>query len=120
MRVSGSGGDFKARAIAGTHTVLIALDCPQARRKGLKGFAFQREMVGPGSPGAKFLRSQKVFKSVVPDPKNAHEPDRPSQAGAILHRQIPGAELSVGRLCGVAGDALSLCASSRCTATPAR
>src|SRR6266849_78931 len=39
MRVSGGDGDFEARAIAGTHTVLIALDCLEARRKGLKGFA---------------------------------------------------------------------------------
>ena len=42
MRASGGTGDFKAKAIAGTHTVLIALDCPEARRKGLMGFAFQR------------------------------------------------------------------------------
>src|SRR5262245_10087071 len=44
MRASGGTGDFKAKAIAGTHTVLIALDCPEARRKGLMGFAFQREI----------------------------------------------------------------------------
>jgi hypothetical protein len=29
MRVNGGDGDFKAKAIAGTHTVLIALDCPR-------------------------------------------------------------------------------------------
>ena len=89
MRVSGSGGDFKARAIAGTHTVLIALDCPQARCKGLKGFAFQRERVGPGSTGAKFLRSQKVFKSVVPDPKNAHSPTDPAKPAQFFTDKFP-------------------------------
>jgi phosphatidylserine/phosphatidylglycerophosphate/cardiolipin synthase-like enzyme len=82
MRISGGDGDFKAKAISGTHTILIALDCPEPRRKGLKGFAFQREIVGPNGRGAKFLRSQKVFKSVVPDPKNAHDladPTRPAR-----------------------------------------
>jgi phosphatidylserine/phosphatidylglycerophosphate/cardiolipin synthase-like enzyme len=58
---------FEAKAISGTHTILMALNCPDPIRKGLKGFAFQREMVGAAG-GAKFLRSQKVFKSVVPDP----------------------------------------------------
>jgi phosphatidylserine/phosphatidylglycerophosphate/cardiolipin synthase-like enzyme len=89
MRVSGGDGDFKAKAIAGTHTVLIALDCPEARRKGLKGFAFQREIAGPGSAGPKFLRSQKVFKSVVPDPKNAHDPADPSKPAAFYTDKFP-------------------------------
>jgi phosphatidylserine/phosphatidylglycerophosphate/cardiolipin synthase-like enzyme len=65
---------FEAKAISGIRTILIALNCPAAVRKGLKGFAFEREMVGPGSTGPKFLRSQKVFKSVVPDPKKALDP----------------------------------------------
>jgi len=65
---------FEAKAISGIRTILIALNCPEAVRKGLKGFAFEREMVGPGSTGPKFLRSQKVFKSVVPDPKKALDP----------------------------------------------
>jgi len=52
----------EAKAIAGTHTVLIALDCPEARCKGLKGFAFQREMVGPGSTGPKFPQSREFFR----------------------------------------------------------
>jgi phosphatidylserine/phosphatidylglycerophosphate/cardiolipin synthase-like enzyme len=65
---------FEAKVISGTHTVLLALNCPEALRKGLKGFAFEREMVGAGSKGPKFLRSQKVFKSVVPDPKKALDP----------------------------------------------
>jgi phosphatidylserine/phosphatidylglycerophosphate/cardiolipin synthase-like enzyme len=89
MRVSGGDGDFKAKAIAGTHTVLIALDCPEARRNGLKGFAFQREIVGPGSTGPKFLRSQKVFKSVVPDPKNAHDPADPGKPAAFYTDKFP-------------------------------
>ena len=89
---------FEAKAISGIHTILIALNCPDASRKGLKGFAFEREMIGPNSKGPKFLRSQKVFKSVVPDPKNARDPNSPDEIRGVLHRQIPGAELSVGRL----------------------
>ena len=89
MRVDGGDGDFKARAIAGTHTVLIALDCPEARCKGLKGFAFRRETVGAGGTGAEFLRSQKVFKSVVPDPKNAHDPADPSKPARFFTDKFP-------------------------------
>jgi len=89
MRASGGTGDFKARAIAGTHTVLIALDCPEARSKGLMGFAFQREIAGPNGGGPKFLRSQKVFKSEVPDPKNAHDPDDPSKPMAFYTDRFP-------------------------------
>jgi phosphatidylserine/phosphatidylglycerophosphate/cardiolipin synthase-like enzyme len=89
MRVSGGDGDFRAKAIAGTHTVLIALDCPEARRQGLKGFAFQREIVGAGSQGPKFLRSQKVFKSVVADPKNAHDPADPSKPAKFFTDKFP-------------------------------
>jgi len=71
--------DFRAKAISGIRTVLIALDCREARRQGLLGFAFEREMVGPGGGGPKWLRSQKVFKSVVPDPKNARDPNDPTK-----------------------------------------
>jgi phosphatidylserine/phosphatidylglycerophosphate/cardiolipin synthase-like enzyme len=89
MRATGGAGDFKAKAIAGTHTVLIALDCPEARRKGLMGFAFQRESVGANSRGPKYLRSQKVFKSIVPDPKNAHDPNDPSKPLAVYTDKFP-------------------------------
>ena len=63
---------FEARAIAGTHTILIALNCPSESRQGLMGFAFERELVG-SNQGRKFLRSQKVFKSVIPDPKTSNQ-----------------------------------------------
>src|SRR6476469_1483680 len=82
-------GGFEAKAIAGIHTVLIALNCPEARRKGLMGFAFEREMVGPNSKGPKFLRSQKVFESVVPDPKNARDPNDPSKPAAFYTDKFP-------------------------------
>ena len=111
---------FEAKAISGIHTILIALNCPDASRKGLKGFAFEREMVGPNSKGPKFLRSQKVFKSVVPDPKNAHDPNSPIETRGVLHRQIPGAELPVGRLRGRAGHQTIASASCRCSARRAR
>jgi phosphatidylserine/phosphatidylglycerophosphate/cardiolipin synthase-like enzyme len=69
MRVTKSKGDFRVKAIAGTHTVLIALDCAEERRRGLMGFAFRRDVVGGENKGPKWLRSLKVFKSVVPDPR---------------------------------------------------
>src|SRR5262245_18567293 len=70
---------FQARAISGTHVILIALNCPEALREGLKGFSFEREIVGAGSRGPKWLRSQKVFRSIVPDPKNARDPRDPTR-----------------------------------------
>jgi len=81
--------DFSAKAISGIHTVLIALNCPEQRRKGLMGFALQREMVGPNSPGPKWLRSQKVFKSVVPDPKNARDPNDPTKPRRFYANEFP-------------------------------
>jgi hypothetical protein len=80
---------FKAKAISGIRTILMALNCPDAARKGLKGFAFQRQMVGAGSAGAKFLRSQKVFKSVVPDPKNTHDPNDPTKPQKFYTDKFP-------------------------------
>jgi hypothetical protein len=70
MRVTqkSANEEFAVRAIAGTHTVMMAMNCPDHRRKGLRGFAFRRDVVGDASPG-RWLRSLKVFKSVVPDPK---------------------------------------------------
>ncbi len=80
---------FEAKAISGIHTVLIALNCPEPLRKGLKGFSFEREMVGPGSTGPKFLRSLKVFKSVVPDPKTAKDPNDPTKSQAFYTDKFP-------------------------------
>ena len=62
-----SNGEFQLRVVAGTRTILMALNCPEARRKGLKGFAFHRKLKGAGE--GKWLRSQKVFKTLVKDPK---------------------------------------------------
>jgi phosphatidylserine/phosphatidylglycerophosphate/cardiolipin synthase-like enzyme len=78
MRVIKTEGAFRAKAISGTHTVLIALDCADQQRTGLMGFAFKREVVGAGD-GGKWLRSLKVFKSLVPDPKNARDPQDPTK-----------------------------------------
>ena len=80
---------FEAKAISGTHTILIALNCPKAVCKDLKGFAFEREMVGAGSQGPKFLRSQKVFKSVVPDPKKALDPTDPTKRQVFYTDKFP-------------------------------
>jgi phosphatidylserine/phosphatidylglycerophosphate/cardiolipin synthase-like enzyme len=79
---------FEAKAISGTHTILIALNCPDAVRTGLKGFAFEREIVG-SDKGPKFLRSQKVFKSIVPDPKKAHDPSDPTKPQAFYTDKFP-------------------------------
>ena len=65
MRAQTSSGKFKAFAVAGTRAIMIALDCDDDARKGLLGFAFRRQRAGEQ---AKWLRSQKVFKSIVPNP----------------------------------------------------
>ena len=79
MRAFMSEGDFRVKEIAGTHTVLIALDCTEARRHGLMGFAFKRETGGATKARQKWLPSLKVFKSIVPDPKNERDPSDPTQ-----------------------------------------
>jgi len=79
MRVLKIAGDFRARGFSGTRTVLLALDCAEERRSGLLGFAFKREVVGAADGKAKWLRSFKVFKSIVPDPKNARDPADPTR-----------------------------------------
>ncbi len=88
MRVFQQQGDFQARAIAGTHTVLIALDCAESRRRGLLGFAIRREVVEAVIPNAKWLKSKKVFKSVVPHPETARDPNdppRPQRFSTLEH-----------------------------------
>src|SRR5438094_8398603 len=80
---------FQAKAIGGTHVILIALNCPNALREGLKGFSFEREIVGPGSMGPKFLRSQKVLRSIMADPKNGREPNYPSKPQAFYTDRFP-------------------------------
>ena len=67
MRATATAGDFRAKAIAGTHTVLLAIDCAEPRRQGLLGFAIKREIGGGGQ--AKWLASLKVFKSVIATPQ---------------------------------------------------
>lgn len=87
MRTSVTNVDFSAKAFAGTHTVLIALDCKPERRKGLKGFAFRREIVGGGE--ARYLPSLKVFKSVVPDPKKVLNPDDAKRTPKLTTDKFP-------------------------------
>jgi phosphatidylserine/phosphatidylglycerophosphate/cardiolipin synthase-like enzyme len=64
MRTPISDGAIRARAIAGTHTVLIALDVSPNAREKLLGFAIRRE----DSTEAFWLKGVKVFRSVVPNP----------------------------------------------------
>jgi phosphatidylserine/phosphatidylglycerophosphate/cardiolipin synthase-like enzyme len=88
MRFTQPAGDFSAKVITGTHTILMAIDCKEERRKGLLGFAFKREIVGSGQP-AKWLRSLKVFRSIVPDPKNTHDPTDPKKHKAFYTNEFP-------------------------------
>lgn len=79
MRTEGKAGGFHVKAFAGTRTVLFAINCEESKRNGLRGFALKRG-VGGSNAEPKWLRSLKVFQSVVPDPKNARDPrfpDRP-------------------------------------------
>ena len=82
-------GHFKVRAIAGTHTVLIALDCAEQARHGLMGFGFKRTVVGAANPGEKWLRSLKVFKSIVPDPRHARDPQDPTKPARFSTEDYP-------------------------------
>lgn len=59
-------GDFRARVIAGSRVILIALDLVEEKCEGLMGFAFKREH--PGVAGG-WLKGLKVFKTLQPDPK---------------------------------------------------
>lgn len=88
MRVLATAGDFRVKAIAGTHVVLIAIDCPEQRRHGLMGFAFKRELAGAAGE-AKWLRSLKVFRSIVPDPKSAKDPADPAKPRRFSTHEHP-------------------------------
>lgn len=87
MRLLHKQGDFAAKVIAGTHTILMALNCSDKSRKGLMGFAFKREVLGKAKSngGDKWLRSQKVFKSIVPDPRAALESKDGSRFSTLEH-----------------------------------
>jgi phosphatidylserine/phosphatidylglycerophosphate/cardiolipin synthase-like enzyme len=90
MRVTATPAQgFEAKSFSGTHTILVALNCTEGRRKGLMGFAFERQMIGPGGTGPKWLRSQKVFKSVVPDPKRAVDPRDPRRSRRFYTNEFP-------------------------------
>lgn len=64
MRTKPVGNGIRARAIAGIHTVLIALDVAPGKQDGLLGFAIRRE----GAGEKYWLKGVKVFPSVVPNP----------------------------------------------------
>jgi hypothetical protein len=74
MRTNAERGHFKASAIAGSRAIMIALNCKPTACKGLLGFAFRRTRQGGE---AKWLRSLKVFKTVVPKPDVEHGDYRP-------------------------------------------
>jgi phosphatidylserine/phosphatidylglycerophosphate/cardiolipin synthase-like enzyme len=88
MRFTKTAGDFSAKVITGTHTILMALNCKDERRKGLLGFAFKKEVVGSGQP-PKWLRSLKVFRSIVPNPKDTHDPTDPKKHKAFYSNEFP-------------------------------
>ncbi|SFJ96681.1 Phosphatidylserine/phosphatidylglycerophosphate/cardiolipin synthase [Sphingomonas sp. NFR04] len=59
-----SDGKLKARAIAGTRVVLLALDMAEADCKGLRGFAFRRRINGGEWT---WLTGLKIFSSLFPN-----------------------------------------------------
>ncbi len=89
MRVVKENGDFKAKAITGTRAVLMAFNCEEPRRHGLMGFGIKREVVGNPLSKPYWLFSQKVFKSIVPDPKKARDPKDPSKPMSFYSNEYP-------------------------------
>ena len=71
MRVTKREGALSVRAVAGTHGVLIALDCAESKVAGLMGFALKRQI--GDVPGQDWLKGLKVFKSLDPAPKRGAE-----------------------------------------------
>jgi hypothetical protein len=67
LRVSQGDTQFRVRAIAGTHVVLMAMDMDADTRQGLRGFAIKRGVSGQPQT---FLRGIKFFEDLVPD----HDP----------------------------------------------
>jgi phosphatidylserine/phosphatidylglycerophosphate/cardiolipin synthase-like enzyme len=67
MRSPTVGSKVRVRAIAGTYTVLLAMDVELEARSGLLGFAIQREDVTESE--SYWLSGLKVFPSVVPNPQ---------------------------------------------------
>jgi phosphatidylserine/phosphatidylglycerophosphate/cardiolipin synthase-like enzyme len=66
MRTRVVGTEVKVRAIAGTHTVMLAMDATKQGRTGLLGFAIKRRDDPEGQEY--WLSATKVFPSVVPQP----------------------------------------------------
>src|SRR5438874_1579627 len=70
MRKKAENRRVRARAIAGTHVVLIALDVAESAREGLRGFAFKRgQGGGPQHP----LQGLKYFDGTVANPRKGDE-----------------------------------------------
>ena len=80
MRVTVAAGDFRVKAITGTWSLLIALDCREARRHKLLGFAIGRN-TGPADGEPRWLNSLKVFRSIVPHPEKERDPQNPDKPG---------------------------------------
>ena len=66
MRLTKGTDQFKVKAIAGTHVVLMALDMDEATRQGLRGFAIKRGLKGQPQD---WLKGIKYFQALVPNPK---------------------------------------------------
>src|SRR5262249_14777515 len=69
MRTPVIGEKIKLRAIAGTYSVLLALDATKEAREKLLGFAIRRQERKDGHVVEDYwLKASKVFKSVLPNP----------------------------------------------------
>ena len=63
MRVRASAGGLSVHAVAGSNVVLLGLDLPKARTKGLLGFAIER--FDPAENERYWLRGFKVFEQTA-------------------------------------------------------
>jgi phosphatidylserine/phosphatidylglycerophosphate/cardiolipin synthase-like enzyme len=77
----GAAGALRVHAIAGSHVVLLGLDLPKARTKGLLGFAIERW--DPAEQERYWLRGMKVFKETsvgIPPGSSVSLRDHPVQS----------------------------------------
>ena len=83
MQVRNDKNGISVNAIAGTYVVFFGLDATPEARRNLLGFAFRRlDHTEEGQNGwDRWLRTAKVFESVVPDPDR--DDDYPSNVHPI-------------------------------------
>ena len=119
MRVMQSQGDFRAKAIAGTHTVLVALDCKEERRKGLLGFAFKRESAGDTPAKQSGCARRRCFVRSCPIPAPSATP-RIRRSPSAITPPSTRSRASYGAITRRSPTPVTSSRSFPCTASPAR